>query len=188
METEKDTHRQFDFQGGSLQLFRDSSRHTHRHTPWSELCQDNGGSSVINNSITLSLLCIASLLSCFTICMRVLHQGWGPGECVEGLVSFNEVLSSHAVHACICVWVCVWGTHRKDFPFSGCPLPWAFGPFMSVTLHSPIQIQNSQTSFSHSVVLWPVWLTSQLKIHLFFESVFRRKIHYVYYYYYLSAF
>ena len=37
-------------------MSRDTHTHTHTHTPWSELCEDNGGSSVINTSITQSAL------------------------------------------------------------------------------------------------------------------------------------
>lgn len=99
------------FQGGSLQLSRDTSRHTHTDTPWSELCKNNSGSSVINSSITLSL-CSAS---------------------------------SHCCPASECACMCV--THREDFPFSGCPLPPAFGPFLSVTLTSHIQRQSNAGLF-----------------------------------------
>lgn len=153
METEKDTHTHthFDFQGGSLQLFRDSLR----HTPWPELCEDNGGSSVINNSITPSLLCIASLLSCFSICACVCVttdvRDWG---LCRGL---GQLQWSVRLTCCVCVWERK--THREDFPFSGCPLPYIFGPFLSVTLHLPIQIQNRQTAYflTHSAALWHMW-------------------------------
>lgn len=144
---------------GSLQLFRDSPRHTHRHTPCSELCEDNGGSSLINSSITLSLLCIAPLLpSCSCICERVsvLQQtrgGWG-------LCGGLGQLQSRVTLIC-----CVPDKERptEDFPFIGCPPPSAFGPFLSVTLHSHVQIQlysrSSRPFYVNSIV--PEHLTNK---------------------------
>lgn len=156
------THSQprFDFQGGSLQLFRDSPRHTHRHTPCSELCEDNGGSSLINSSITLSLLCIASLLSCSCICERVsvlqqTREGWG-------LCGRLGQLQSRVTLIC-----CVPDEERptEDFPFTRCPPPSAFGPLLSVTLHSHVQIQlYSQSSC-------PLYVSSTVPEHLTNKNV-----------------
>lgn len=152
------THTQprFDFQGGSLQLFRDSPR----HTPCSELCEDNGGSSLINSSITLSLLCIASLLSCSCICERVsvLQQtrgGWG-------LCGGLGRLQSRVTLIC-----CAPDKERptEDFPFTGRPPPSAFGPLLSVTLHSHVQIQL----YSHSSC--PLYVSSTVPEHLTNKNV-----------------
>lgn len=97
-------------QGGSLKLFRDNLRHTDTHTPWSELCEDNGGSSVINSSITL-----VSALHLLTA--SVLQQRGGTGVMLRGL-QWSVMLTCS-----VCVCVCVWGFPLHWVYTSICLLP-----------------------------------------------------------------
>ncbi len=113
-ESKKHTHPHFDFQGSSLQLFRDSPRHTHTDTHPGLSSVKTMAAPVLSTAPSLCLCsasphcCPASVSVSMCMCVCVLQQMWGAGDCVEGLVSFNNV----------CVCVCVWDSQR------GFPLHW----------------------------------------------------------------